>query len=606
MKKLIYTLVITLIAINCWAVKPQRGPHTVRQSDGTQLTIYSHGDAFSHWYTTADGVLLVHDDLSYYIAEVGDDGSLKATGILAHSPSNRNEQEKAAIKRQDKHLFLSAMQQETASAAKKSGMRKEKLANNSSYFPHEGTPKAIVILAEFSDSLFKNNYETTRKLFDSFLNADGQPTNDVDKTVERNYGSVKQYFKDMSFGKFAPQFDVYGPVKLNNKMSYYGSGSNDRMDLFIPDVCKAADDLIDFSQYDADNDGKVDLVYIIYAGYGESYSGVTSNAIWPKSSTGSYGSYDGKTVSRYGVHCELGGAPIHTEAWGEKRINGIGLFVHEFSHCMGLPDIYPTNDGARINNQAMEDWDVMDGGEYLGGNIGFYPAEYTPWEQEVMGWMTIDTLKEAQQVSLQTIQNGGKAYRIMNDNDSKGREYFLLFNVQKQGWNSYARGHGMLVMHLNYSSENVGVSDHPNNTAGQPRLTIVPADGLLISSYQVLGEDEVDPRKYTAAEYRASYAGDPFPGSLNVRFLTDTSEVKPTVYVGESLNKPIFNINESEDGIITFDFLENISSGLRGVMITGNDEKKRIYSLDGIYVGDDPTKLPKGIYIMNRRKVIVP
>ena len=604
MKRLFNTLIITIIAINCLAVKPLRGPQTVRQSDGTHLTIYSYGDASLHWYTTSDGVLLVHDDLSYFIAEVDESGELHATSILAHSPALRNEQEKDAIARQNKDLFYDCLQNSTSSA-KKALPKKEKLSTNSTYFPHEGSPKAIVILAEFTDSLFKNDYETTYKLFDSFLNADGAPTNDVDKTVERNYGSVKQYFKDISFGQFTPQFDVYGPVKLNHEMKYYGEGESDHMDRFIPDVCKAADDLIDFSQYDANGDGYVDLVYVIYAGYGESYTGVTSNAIWPKSDTGNYGTYDGKTVSRYGVHCELGGSPEHTAHWGEKRINGIGLFVHEFSHCMGLPDIYPTVTSARINNQAMEDWDVMDGGEYLGGNIGFYPAEYTPWEREVLGWLTIDTLKEAQRVSLETVQNGKKAYRIMNDNDSKGREYFLLFNVQNEGWNTYARGHGMLVMHLNYSSAYVGVHDHPNNTPNSPRLTIVPADGLLISSYQVLGEDEVDPNKYTANEYRVSYAGDPFPGSQEVHFLTDTSAIKPTVYVGDRLNKPIFNIQEDENGIITFDFLEDISSGIHGIQIVAPDKRKKIYTLDGIYAGDDQNALPKGIYILNRKKVVV-
>ena len=247
----------------------------------------------------------------------------------------------------------------------------------------------------------------------------------------------------------------------------------------------------------------------------------------------------------------------------------------------------------------------MDGGEYLGYNIGCYPAEYTPWEREIMGWMKVDTLKEAGQVSLQTIQNGGKAYKIFNDNDTKQREYFLVFNVQKQGWNEKARGSGMLVLHIDSKSEYIGLGDSPNNVVGHPRHTIVPADGLLISSYKVLSENEVDPSKYTRQEYLASYAGDPFPGSQNNHFLTDTSAVKPTVYVGEHLAKPIFNIQENQ-GIVTFDFLEDSSLGVKAVLINPDEEKRRIYSLHGVYLGNDISRLPKGIYIVNKKKIAIP
>lgn len=605
MKKIAFLLLAILINIACLAVRPQRGPHTVSQPDGTKLTILSYGDADTHWYTTTDGALLVHQGTSYYVAKVTDDGQLLSTGILAHNPSMRNDEENEQVSKQDKDLFYSRITNDAENRRKV--QRREKLSINSSYFPHNGSPKAIVILAEFQDTVFRNDYNSTKVLFDSLLNANGKPANDVDNSISLNYGSVRQYFKDMSFGAFTPQFDVYGPVKLNKNLKYYGKGKDDNMSDFIPEVCSAADDMIDFTQYDANNDGFIDLVYIIYAGFGENYNGVSSDAIWPKSGeTSSSQTFDGMKLKRYGVHCELGGFP---GAWGwekeKKRINGIGLFVHEFSHCMGLPDIYPTVDAARINNQAMEDWDVMDGGEYLGYNIGCYPAEYTPWEREIMGWMKVDTLKEAGQVSLQTIQNGGKAYKIFNDNDTKQREYFLVFNVQKQGWNEKARGSGMLVLHIDSKSEYIGLGDSPNNVVGHPRHTIVPADGLLISSYKVLSENEVDPSKYTRQEYLASYAGDPFPGSQNNHFLTDTSAVKPSVYVGEHLAKPIFNIQENQ-GIVTFDFLEDSSLGVKAVLINPDEEKRRIYSLHGVYLGNDISRLPKGIYIVNKKKIAIP
>ena len=103
-------------------------------------------------------------------------------------------------------------------------------------------------------------------------------------------------------------------------MSYYGAG-NDNTNALVRDACNAIDDSVDFSQYDSNNDGYVDLVYVIYAGHSESESGNNRNDIWPKSGYGSFGTYDGKTVYRYGVNNELNGR----ETSRNKYINGIGL-----------------------------------------------------------------------------------------------------------------------------------------------------------------------------------------------------------------------------------------------------------------------------------------
>ena len=77
----------------------------------------------------------------------------------------------------------------------------------------------------------------------------------------------------MSKGTYTPQFDVVGPYKLNHTSLYYGKGENDNTYALVSDACKAADKDVDFSRYDADGDGMVDLVYIIYAGYPASMSG---------------------------------------------------------------------------------------------------------------------------------------------------------------------------------------------------------------------------------------------------------------------------------------------------------------------------------------------
>ena len=360
----------------------------------------------------------------------------------------------------------------------------------------------------------------------------------------------------MSGGSFVPNFDVKCLVHLSGQMKDYGPGKNDDMNKFIPEVCRLAQQQgVDFSQYDANNDGQVDLVYIIYAGYGQNFSGNDANTIWAKSGGNSYGTFDGKQVYRYGVHCELNFSPaiINSTDYnfaGVPQINGIGLFCHEFSHCMGLPDFYPTTAAAQKQFlPAMEYWDLMDNGEYTYN--GYRPTAYTAWEREYMGWMEIETLTEenkGERISLVNIdRNGGKAYRIYKDGQTSGNEYIIIQNIQSYKWNVNLgnMGHGMLVYHVDFDDSFLLANNSVNNVKGTPRMNVLPADGRLISSYEV----DDDKKIITTAMYRASHGGDPYPGTENQLNATSFQMNKGT------LTKALLNIQETS-GIVTFDFME--------------------------------------------------
>ena len=130
------------------------------------------------------------------------------------------------------------------------------------------------------------------------------------------------------------------PVTVSKNSAYYGNneGSADGDTNFpqmIKEACQQVDGKVNFADYDSDGDGYVDLVYVIYAGYSESISGNSGDCLWPKSGTvGGLGTYDGKTVSRFGINNELNNTPADTQD-GKYYINGIGLFCHEFSHTLG-------------------------------------------------------------------------------------------------------------------------------------------------------------------------------------------------------------------------------------------------------------------------------
>lgn len=582
MKKSLLALLFLLLTCQVRATKAYPLPVVVRQSDGTQLTVIGRGDEELHYYLTTDGVLLCHEGNDFFIAQVNDDGSLSATTLLAHEKENRNELEQQSINEQDKAKFEEYISRHQKGISR----RREPIdARSHTYFPHSGQPKVVVILAQFSDDKFID--EDPKSVFDQYLNAEVIDNSVGNQTVGKNYGSVRKYFQDMSGGLFEPQFDIYGPVTLPHPTAYYGEG-NDDMSLFIPDVCTlAAEEGVDFSPYDANDDGIVDLVYVIYAGYAESISGNASTCIWPKSGV-TYANVSDKRIYRYGVNAELNGFPGCWPSEPFQRIAGIGLFCHEFSHCMGMPDFYPTSKSAQnAMNPGMEMWSLMDNGEYA--QNGYSPTAYTAWEREAFEWFKIDTLKTSGTYQLRNIDGpGGNAYRIMNDENPS--EYFILQNIQKSGWNHKMYGHGMLVTHVDYDQYAFTLSSNSvNNTIGRSRMTVVPADNYLLNWYEV-GKGK------TATDYYQNHAGDPYPGTADVHdiplFTTYTGTMKARI---ESI--------EESDGIITF-YYDNGTTGIRDIL-RDTEKQTKIYTVDGRFAGSDSSSLPKGIYVVRGRKVVI-
>ncbi len=589
-----------------FAAKASSGYSVVKQKDGTTLKVRLFGDENFSWRQTMDGVILYQDGTDYYVAKVHEDGSITPTAILAHEATNRKMEEKQLVAAQDKALFYN----HATAQLKRGAKRREPISTTRLLFPHMGKPRVLVILADFADQRFGHDDETTTQIFNHYLNDDGVPTTgieQIDKTewLGMNHGSVKKYFSDMSNGMFEPQFDVYGPVHLTQNMKYYGEGQSDWMSRFIPDVCKAMDESLDFSQYDADGDGIVDLVYVIYAGYSASIGGNSSYCIWPKTGRTNYGTYDGVTVKLYGVNNELNYSPEDTEDLGHISINGIGLFCHEFSHTLGLPDLYPTVASAQVNNQGMEDFSLMDGGEYCYG-MGYCPAAYTAWEREAMGWFEIETLTEPTTIkSLASVETGGNAYRIMNDADETGHEYYVLENIQRGGWNNYignstgGYAHGLMITHVNYDAAAFNLSfNRVNNNKGQPRMTVLPASGILVSSYK----DDYFSNYLSACLFPHKEESMDFLYSIQ-------GYSNPIVYTGDAetmaATKPVLNIREDVGAnTVSFTFIRE-PEHTSALQFVGEDlvpvqNNGKTYSLMGTEVGEGY----RGIVIKNGKKVL--
>ena len=617
MKKTVLILITLLCHLASHASKGWPYPITVSQPDGTQLTIRINGDADFNWVSTLDNVVLKQVGNGYYIANIDTNGMLSSSGTLAHDADKRSSAEQSLCKKQDVKAFLTVNTRPERLAATRGFGGK----SSTSFFPHTGSPRAIVLLVQFANRPFKVQ---PRKAFNQYLNSMADKHQDFGNAEDRNTGSVKKYFSDMSGGKFKPQFDLYGPITMPKNVAYYGEGSSsmERYRELVYDACTMMDDSLDFSMYDADKDGNVDLVYIIYAGYGESVSGIEST-LWPKAFVcGTEIKKDGKYVRLAGISNELNGRPdVHYSSKSGLLINGVGLFCHEFSHCMGLPDFYPTvspqwttangkKDFDAYDNQGMEDWDVMDNGIYLYN--GYSPTAYTAWEREKMGWLTIETLTKEGKVELKSIDEGGKAYRIKNDKNTSGNEYYIVENIQAKGWNKKLPASGMMVSHVEYEPRAFSVfhggDNSVNNIKKHPRMTIVPADGYLPCSYRKVPNNSNLTAPYMKKkQYDEQLAGDLYPGKSNVNRLTDAQNmVNYAPWTGGMLNKPIYNI-ALKNGIVTFDFLKDqTSTGIeQPESATENSNEEKIYTIDGRYVGTNLNALPKGVYIKGKKKVVV-
>ncbi len=263
----------------------------------------------------------------------------------------------------------------------------------------------------------------------------------------------------------------------------------------VADACMMASQAgVDFSMYDSDNDGKVDNVFVFFAGEDEA-EGADENSIWSHSwylfsGAGISLELNGKMIDRYACSSEM--PRIHDTSTGkllETRLSGIGTFCHEFSHALGLPDFYYTGTDTRLAEEllTMDFWSIMDYGQYA--YDGYAPVAYTAYERSFLGWLEITELTEDMkgEVKLHGIDSETdtpKAYMIKNP--ANEAEYYLLENRQKTTWHPPFLGTGMLVLHVNYTAS-AWKNNGPNNSENRPGMSYVPADNLKQSSRTMTG-----------------------------------------------------------------------------------------------------------------------
>lgn len=602
---IIFSLLVVCFVQTTFAIPAYPKPLKVKQADGSWLTIQMRGDEHGHYVLTSDGIPLVFNarQKNYEYAD-WKDGKVQASGIKAVEASERTAKVKAFVESQDKSAILESFKrarlqqlQQTLSSRRNASLKagsnpqKEKLNN----FPTIGEVHSLVILVQFADTEFSTVGSDAHQFFNNMLNEPGFTYSNGAN------GSARDFYLNSSNGRFQPQFDVIGPVTLPEKYSYYGANKGSsvdnpvRLEEFVREACTLAAPSVDFSQYDHNQDGYIDNIYFFYAGKGEADSG-DGNALWPHSAyysdiatqAGAAQTslkLNGVEVGNYTCSNEINGTLITPQP------AGIGTFVHEFGHVLGLADHYDVNYG--ITTFAPGSFDTMAQASY--NNNGNTPAAFSAYERACLGWLDLTVLKNGVDTLnvLPDLNDSNKAY-VVPVGGTNDQEYFIMENRQQKGWDAFIPGHGMLLWHIDYDAK-AWEKNELNITGTHQRVDIVEADNKLTDNTR---------------------AGDPFPGTSNVTQCNLTSwaggkvmslddiEEKDGVInlmlggLNLKLNTPDVKVTEVQDSSIVIGWTDvpvakryvlNISS-----VVNGKKESLPLYN-NKVYTAAQPSLHVEGL-----------
>lgn len=341
--------------------------------------------------------------------------------------------------------------------------------------PALGEKRAIVILVDFSDNT--STYQKAQ--FDSLIYGE-------------NENSMRKYYSEVSYGKFtiSKQSNVVGWVRAPQLYSYYVGDSfgfysdyPHNVQKLVEDACALADPYVNFSDYDGDGDGIVDGIFIVHAGPGAEETGSIHDIWshqWQLSNTGTscpgpYQTNDGVKVDYYSMEPER---LINPPA----RIS-VGVFVHEFGHVLGLPDLYDTD----YSTNGIGIFCLMAAGSWGRANSsdlpGNTPAHPSVWCKYQLGWLTPtaverDGISKLENQQIPCSAKSPFAIRMFADpggpdwNSYTGGtgEYFLIENRFRTGFDRSLPGDGLLILHIDDTKTQ-------NSNENHPLAGIMQADG---------------------------------------------------------------------------------------------------------------------------------
>ncbi|MCL2291329.1 MAG: M6 family metalloprotease domain-containing protein [Bacteroidetes bacterium] len=517
MKKIVVLLFASFLIITdaVFAAPAIPTPVTFTQPNGDTLTVRIKGDERINWYESLDGYTLLFNQAGYLsYSQLDEDGNLQPSGFIATNIEERNIVTQSFLNTIEKNLFYSDVQRQLMLQVWQIEDEFAIKRESNRVIGHYKTLCAFVQFPEKAMTKPMSNFE-------GLMNQLGYTANGT--------GSVRDFFKEASYGQFDLTITLCGIYTAPNSSAYYAgnNGSQNCRELarwLAQQVAIEPD--IDFSEYDSDNDGVVDGFHFIFAGMGQEAGG-GSGAIWShKWQFSPPVTQNGKSISIYSCSPELLDGSMTT----------IGVICHEMTHAFGAPDFYDTNGGVGGQFIGTGDWDLMGAGMWNGWPQGNRPAHPNMYTKVQFGWVKPKILFTP--FTIQNMPNSAEypvAYRI---NTTTPNEHFLLENRQQLKFDTNIPGNGLLIYRVHSNVGTSGINDtHPQRMYPVCASTNVAIPTSSPSSYGNINS-----------------AGCPFPGTSNKTSFTDDTAPSMLSLAGNNTNKPITNITHT-NRLISFDFM---------------------------------------------------
>lgn len=305
----------------------------------------------------------------------------------------------------------------------------------------EGEWNCLVILIDFEDYPWdfqedenfhnEDRYYTPEHFNDMLFSVDEfrHPGSESEIT-----GSMRDYFLEVSDGVFETIGVTTEWYRASEPLTYYcnndgEAGTDDDFGFgeyphnvirLVEEAVALADEDVDFSQFDNDEDGVVDALFVVHSGPGASEFGEEEGVgyIWSHKWEIGGDEYDDVMIWSYSMEPENG---------------GIGVFCHEFGHILGLPDLYDT-DGS---SEGIGEWGLMGGGSWThrsGDPPGTCPIHLCGWSKMQFEWIDVIRVRETlTDEVIRPVEIEPVVYQMW----TRGREsseYFLVEHRQRIGF----------------------------------------------------------------------------------------------------------------------------------------------------------------------------
>ncbi len=351
-------------------------------------------------------------------------------------------------------------------------------------------------------------------------NATGQPV----------FGSINDFYGEISCGKFHLEGKVFDWVKAKKNRTDYNQGTNPAIKSVL--LNEAMDLILARDGKDA-LDG-YDGFFFIYAG--ERFPTTNRGSLyWPHRSTflrkiaGKNERKQPAEAAEKDLKNADPGAGKNTASTrkdsrdkeirvsyficpeGAKVMTGISVFCHEFGHMLGLPDLYarPENPGS----EGVGVWCLM--ANELGKGR---PQHMSAWCLEKLGWLkpaVIDPTEKQKLILAPVEGSATECFKVLIRRDAS--EYLLLENRQQRDFDTGLPAAGLLIWRV--------VGGHP----------------ILEESHGI--EGPLGPRVFLNSI--------PFPSASSHAFTPDTRPSSRSL-LGGGLPVHINEIRQLPDGRITF------------------------------------------------------